>query len=139
MSKKSLTVLLAEDDPDDQVLIKDAFSSFDATLYLHVVSDGQSVLDYLQEHSSDHFPCLIVLDYNMPCMNGLETLKELRKEPRYHNIPKVILTTSTDPFCRQQCLANGADKFIVKPIFYQQLVNIARELMEWCVVGLPEK
>jgi CheY-like chemotaxis protein len=136
MTKKSLTVLLAEDDQDDRLLITEAFSFIDATLYLHVVPDGKSALDYLDELTPEQYPCLIVLDYNMPLMNGLEVLQALQHNQRYHNIPKVILTTSHDYNFRKACLQSGADKYLFKPTSYSELIAIARDLMEWCGAGI---
>jgi CheY-like chemotaxis protein len=139
MTQKSLTILLADDDPDDQMLIADAFTAIDTTLYLNVVGDGHAVLDYLQKLSSEQFPCLIVLDYNMPGLNGLEVLRLLRGDSRYKNIPKVILSTTDNPQFVKECMNNGADKYLIKPVSYQSLVGIARELMEWCTAGIQAK
>lgn len=139
MTHKSLTILLADDDPDDQMLIADAFTAIDTTLYLNVVGDGHAVLHYLKMLSSEQFPCLIVLDYNMPGLNGLEVLQQLRQDSRYHHIPKVILSTTDNPHFVKECISNGADKYLIKPVNYQSLVGIARDLMEWCTAGIQAK
>jgi len=136
MYEKSLTLLLADDDPDDRMLIADAFSSIDAALYLHVVGSGDEVLSYLNRQSSHEFPCLIVLDYNMPGMNGLQVLQHLRGDSRYRRIPKVIMSTTANPHFVKACMENGADKYLVKPVSYPELVTIARELFTWCTAGI---
>jgi CheY-like chemotaxis protein len=138
MKEKSLTVLLADDDPDDCLLITDAFSAINARLFLHVVSNGHEVLSYLRRQSSHDFPCLIVLDYNMPGLNGLQVLQQLRGDSRYQRIPKVVLSTTANPHFVTACMENGADKYLVKPVSYQELVGIAQELFEWCTTGIEQ-
>ena len=132
MSNKSFTILFAEDDPDDRQLLLEAFSTIDATLYLHMVEDGKSALAYLEASADPDLPCLIVLDYNMPELSGAEVLKHICGDERYNKIPKVVLSTSDAPDYVQECLKYGADKYLVKPTSFGKLVSIARELLEWC-------
>ena len=132
MGNTSLTILLAEDDPDDRQLILEAFSKIDSTLYLHMVADGKSALAYLNSLQDSALPCLIVLDYNMPQLNGPEVLKHLCTNERYITSPKVVLSTSDAPTYIQECLKYGANKYIVKPTNFDELVNIAKGLLDWC-------
>lgn len=131
-----LTILLADDDPDDIEMITTAFNFADTTLHLHTVEDGVVALDYLEAVSPEDSPCLIILDYNMPRMNGLEVLKLLKDKKRYQFIPKVIMTTSNHEQLKKNCLENGADKFLVKPNTYSELINIAKDLIRWCREGI---
>jgi DNA-binding response OmpR family regulator len=113
-----------------------AFSFVDTKLYLHAVEDGVSAVEYMNQLTEDQYPCLIVLDYNMPLMNGLEVLQQLRMNSNYAQVPKIILTTSANAVFKKACLENGADKYLVKPRSYTELVNIARDLIEWCTAGI---
>ena len=108
-------VLLAEDDEDDQELITLAFNKATSTHKLHIANNGQEVLEYLSNLSLQHLPCLIVLDLNMPVLDGLQTLEALKKMDRYQDIPKVIFTTSDSSDDRAKCLAIGANAYVVKP------------------------
>lgn len=129
METKPRTILHVEDDPDDRILTKDAFRFVDKEVVFHSVNDGEAALLYLLHLSREEYPFLILLDYNVPKLNGLETLKLLQRSPLYKNIPAVMLTTSRDPLYRQKCLEAGASKFYVKPVIYKELVAIARELL----------
>ena len=126
------TILIAEDDLDDLELIRDAFSELDASFNLHTVQDGRGVLDYLETQPSHALPCLIVLDYNMPLVTGVEVLKTICHDPRYESIPKVILSTSSTPRNIDECLRNGAHAYRIKPSNFAALVDIAQEMLQLC-------
>ncbi len=127
-----LTILLAEDDPDDQELIKEAFSEADVSFVLQIVKDGKSAIKYLEATPDKKLPCLIVLDYNMPELNGAEVLQHLYDKPRYKNIPKVILSTSGNQYYVQEALKKGAYAYKIKPSNYTKLVEIAKEMIDLC-------
>ena len=86
--RKTPLILLADDNPDDQSFIRDAFSYVNANVLLDVVDDGMELLQHLKTTPENELPSLIVLDYNMPKLNGAEVLNALLKEPRYKSIPK---------------------------------------------------
>jgi CheY-like chemotaxis protein len=130
---KSYTILLADDDPDDQQLIIEAFSKINARIYLHPVPDGKSALHYLNRQDQEDLPCLIVLDYNMPEKNGAEVLKHLCLEDRYRDIPKAVLSTSNAPHYVEECLRFGANKFLVKPTSFEKLLSTVQELLDLCI------
>jgi CheY-like chemotaxis protein len=96
------------------------------------VNDGKELIDFLTTTSDNKLPCLIVLDYNMPEMNGAQVLQMLTCDQRYHNIPKIILSTSSNPKYIQDCLHKGAKAYRVKPDNFSQLVTIAKEMLELC-------
>ena len=129
---KSYTILLADDDPDDQELILLAFSKVSPNFNLHIVNNGKEVLDFLSSSTDGKLPCLIVLDYNMPELNGAQVLQTLHSTDRYEGIPKVVLSTSNNPTYIKDCLVKGADAYKVKPDSFSQLVNIAKEMLDMC-------
>lgn len=123
-------ILLAEDDEDDQELIRMAFEKADAESMLKVVCNGQEALELLSRHNT--LPCLIVLDLNMPLLNGIDTLKELNRLPAYQRIPKVILTTSDAEHNRRISYSYGALDYFVKPSTLADFVNTAKKIIEYC-------
>lgn len=130
--RESYTILLAEDDPDDQELLVHAFTQISNSFSLHIVNDGKEVMDFLSATSDNKLPCLIVLDYNMPELNGAEVLQRLTHEKRYDKIPKIILSTSSNPKYIQDCLCKGANAYKVKPDNFSQLTVLAKEMLDLC-------
>ena len=130
--KENYTILLAEDDPDDQELIVHAFTEVSNSFSLHIVNDGKEAIDFLASASDSKLPCLIVLDYNMPELNGAQVLQLLTGNKRYEHIPKIILSTSGNPTYVQDCLHKGADAYRVKPDNFTGLISLAREILEMC-------
>ncbi len=90
-----LNIFLADDDGDDQELLKDAFFTIDASINFHLAENGKAALHYLKSLPTANLPCLIVLDYNMPELNGAEVLKIIANEEKFIDVPKVIWTTSS--------------------------------------------
>lgn len=129
---ESYTILLAEDDPDDQELIVHAFTEASPSFNLHIVNDGKEVFDFLATTTDSKLPCLIVLDYNMPEMNGAQVLQKLVANKRYEGIPKIILSTSSNPKYIKDCLHKGANAYRIKPDNFSQLVVLAKEMLEMC-------
>lgn len=130
--KESYTILLADDDPDDQELIVNAFTQISPSFTLHIVNDGKGVIEFLTAASDDKLPCLIVLDYNMPELNGAEVLQKLTSDKRYESIPKIILSTSSNPKYIQDCLHKGAYAYRIKPDNFNQLMLLAKEMLDFC-------
>lgn len=130
-----LNILLAEDDPDDQELIREAFKEINTNLSLFVVEDGNSVLSYLDKVDNDHLPSLIILDYNMPDLNGAQVLRRLSESSRYDAIPKVVLSTSSNLKYIKETEATGANAYRTKPYDFMSLVAIVREMLALCKVA----
>ena len=130
MGEHNPVILLAEDDPDDQELIRIAFSEVEGNYQLQVVNDGKEALEYLK--AAAQLPCLIVLDYNMPELNGAQVIQRLSADNRYRSIPKVILSTSSNPLYIEESLNGGASAYKIKPHNFQQLIGIAREMIGLC-------
>lgn len=122
-------VLLVEDDHDDQEFIKEAFAKADPSLLVNVVSSGKEALLSIDKAGPDELPCLILLDYNMPEMNGVELLKKVNASEKYRNISKVVFSTAKNEAYKQQSLQEGANAYIVKPHYFHELVTIISEII----------
>ncbi|WP_276504310.1 response regulator [Terrimonas pollutisoli] len=125
-------ILLGEDDIDDEDLLKEIFSDIDNSIALQFINTGRKVLSVLEAMSSGQLPSLIVLDYNMPELNGAEILKILKDNPRYDHIPKVIWSTSGSDVYKKKCLELGAKEYVIKPSSINDLSAIARRLLALC-------
>jgi CheY-like chemotaxis protein len=113
-------------------LIVHAFTEVSSSFSLHIVNDGKEAIDFLSAASDNKLPCLIVLDYNMPELNGAQVLQLLTGNKRYEHIPKIILSTSGNPTYVQDCLHKGADAYRVKPDSFNELISLAREILDMC-------
>jgi CheY-like chemotaxis protein len=125
-------ILLGEDDADDEELLKELFAAVDGAFSLVFVNNGRRLVDYLYKAPDDGLPCLIVLDYNMPELNGEEILNELKCNARFAHIPKIIWTTSQSDSYKRRCLAAGADDYIIKPASVNELVETIRYMTSFC-------
>ena len=123
-------ILLGEDDIDDEELLKEIFLTIDPALLLVFVNNGRKILTTLDTATS--LPCLIVLDYNMPELNGAEMLAELGKDPRYDHVPKIIWSTSGAEKYKNLCMGLGARDYITKPSSVRELTEAARYMLSFC-------
>jgi CheY-like chemotaxis protein len=129
-----LTILMADDDEDDRDLARDAFQDAGLEGEIRFVIDGQDLLDYLrdQDRQAQHDrPAIVVLDLNMPRMDGREALTEMKADDSLCEIPVVVLTTSKDTQDVQRCYCAGASSFIAKPVTHAGLVDVMRRLKEY--------
>ena len=125
-------VIFADDDTDDLELITDFFKLYNRDVHVLEFKNGKEVLKFLDDFTGKaSMPLLIVLDINMPRMNGRETLVALRKHPQYKNIPVVMYTTSTHAADEAFCRAHGATWFN-KPDSVEAVRQAARILAEFC-------
>ena len=125
--EKLKTILLADDDADDRMLFEEAYRDRNDIVLLPPVVNGREVIDRLEEipHDND-LPDLIILDHNMPQMNGQQTLAFLKANDRYSNIPVCICSTYADHQLTVDCMKLGAFKVSSKPITnnqYQKMMN----------------
>ena len=127
-------ILLGEDDADDQEMLKEVFTSIDTAFILFFVNKGGEMLSALGKLKDDQMPCLIILDYNMPGLNGADILRELSTNERYKNIPKVVWSTSGSDKFRSLCLELGALDYVIKPNNITDLEKIARYMLSLCLV-----
>ncbi|MGL6339689.1 MAG: response regulator [Waterburya sp.] len=136
-------ILLVEDNPDDRELMKLAFAEAEVAHNLIVVSDGIEALNYLlgQAESSEDssvgvsnnrdltsLPAVILLDLNLPRINGIEVLQRIRAHPQTRLLPVVIISSSNEPQDIIDSYINGCNSYIRKPIHFTQLQNFVREI-----------
>jgi CheY-like chemotaxis protein len=142
---KMITILLADDDPDDRQLTRDAFVENRLANSLDTVEDGEELLDYLHRRgkfgnlNGNPLPGLILLDLNMPRKDGREALKELKLNPDFRRIPIVVLTTSKAEEDILRSYDLGVNSYITKPVTFKSLVEIVKVLGRYWfeVVELP--
>jgi CheY-like chemotaxis protein len=134
MKSEHLNILLADDDPDDRMLVRDALEESHSPHQLTCVEDGEQLLDYLR-HRGSHFTTyesaqhyLILLDLNMPRKDGREALREIKADPHLRRIPVVVLTTSQAVEDIASTYDLGASSFIVKPRNFETLVDLIRTI-----------
>jgi CheY-like chemotaxis protein len=139
-------ILVAEDNEDDVLLLQEAFRKAGATSRLHVVVDGAEALSYLKNEgaysdtSKCPFPDLMLLDLNMPRVNGFEVLEWLRQQPRFGRLMVHVLTASSREEDVKRAYDLGANGFVVKPSRVDELVAFASALHTWHrLVCLPPK
>lgn len=146
MSKNDIIILMADDDEDDRFMARDAFELNRLNNELYFVKDGVELLDYL--HNEGEFtdpekaprPGLILLDLNMPRMDGREAMKVIKSDPELRSIPIVVLTTSSAEEDVVRSYDLGVNSFITKPVTFQGLVEIIKQTgIYWFeIVNLPE-
>ncbi len=124
-------ILLGEDDIDDQEILEEIFSTEDTSLNLQFFNNGQKVISHLED-AADNLPCLIVLDFNMPELNGAEILKKLSGNDRFNSIPKIVWSTSDSPVYKAMCLELGACDYLVKPSSINALRDIVKQMLSYC-------
>jgi CheY-like chemotaxis protein len=125
-------VLYADDDVDDLQLVKDAFEEHSSNVDLVTVKDGVEALSYLKNIIEENMtPCLIILDINMPRMNGKETLLRLREIKQLESVPVILFTTSSQTLDKKFAQQYNAG-FITKPIDTTQLNIISDQFIEHC-------
>lgn len=125
------TIFLAEDDMDDQEFLTEALRAIDDSIRLFSFSTGIKFMNGLSQTSDEDLPGLIVLDYNIPELNGAEILAQLSQQERYAAIPKLVWSTSDSELYRQNCLAFGASAYLVKPSSIKGISAIAEEMLAY--------
>jgi CheY-like chemotaxis protein len=127
MSKQH--ILWADDDMDDLMLMRHVLQDIGKNYEISEVSNGQEALDYLEEaKSKDNLPSLVILDMNMPVLNGKETLSIIKKDESLKNIPLVFFTTSNSELDKMYCKRFGVE-MITKPPQYSSLREAVRKLL----------
>lgn len=146
-SGKPITILMADDDRDDCLLVKDAFIESRLVNDLRFVEDGEDLMDYLYNRSkySDVTvaprPGLVLLDLNMPRKDGREALMEIKADPDLRGIPIVVLTTSKQEEDILRSYDVGANSYITKPVTFKGLVEVIKSLGKYWldIVELPRE
>lgn len=131
-------ILLVEDNPDDELLAMRALKKNNILNEVRVAHDGAEALDYLEGLNGDEaLPELILLDLQLPKVNGLEVLKAIRQNPRTQLLPVVILTSSDEEKDLISSYQLGANSYIRKPVDFTQFVEAVQQLgIYWLVLNL---
>jgi CheY-like chemotaxis protein len=127
-------ILVIDDDSEDMVIIREAMEMISADNVMLFAEDGEQALQLLDTRFvSDHnVPCLIVLDLNMPKMNGTQTLETLKADNRFRDIPVIIYSTSINPFEQAKCVNLGAHSYITKPVSLKESLETAQVFLDFC-------
>jgi CheY-like chemotaxis protein len=142
---RSIIILIADDDPDDRMLAKEAWEESRLANEVHFVNDGEELMDYLYRRgnfaslNATSRPGVILLDLNMPRKVGREALKEIKADPKLRQIPIVVLTTSKAEEDIYRSYDLGVNSFITKPVTFESLVEVMKTLGKYWfeIVELP--
>ena len=137
-------ILLVEDNPDDVELTRLAFEEASVANHLVVVRDGAEALDYLfargryASRDPGALPSIVLLDLNLPKLDGREVLQAIRADPATRELPVIVLTTSAEPFDVEASYALGVNSYIQKPVDFEQFVWAVRQVgLYWLVLNQP--
>ena len=137
-------ILLVEDNPDDVELTRLAFEEANVANQLIVAADGAEALDYLfargrhAGRNAADLPSIVMLDLNLPKVDGREVLQAIRANPATRDLPVIVLTTSAEPFDVEASYALGVNSYIQKPVDFEQFVWAVRQVgLYWLVLNHP--
>ncbi|GAB4019440.1 response regulator [Spirosoma migulaei] len=128
MAISSPHVWIVDDDTDDQYLFEQAFKTLVPPILIRSLYDGEELLPALEQ--SDALPDLVILDLNMPRLNGFEALQLLRAEPLFQELPVVVLSTSSVEQDRERALQLGANGFLTKPPTLDRILALFGQLVQ---------
>jgi CheY-like chemotaxis protein len=130
LQKTRFVVIYADDDQDDLLLMREAFSKYDNSVEMITVNDGTDLLEYLNVvYHTNLLPILIILDINMPKLNGKETLKAIRKIELFNTIPVILYSTSSSAVDKEFASQHEAT-FFSKPYTYSELEKVTEKFLE---------
>lgn len=132
------SILLVEDDAVDAMTVKRALKDINVTNKLIVRGNGEEALTYLRDPANPP-PCIILLDLNMPKMNGIEFLRIAKNDAHFRSIPVVVLTTSKDEQDLFETFNLSVAGYMLKPVEYPHFVEVVRNInLYWTLSELPE-
>ena len=139
MQNTNRPILLVEDNPIDLDLTQRAFATKKILNPIQVARDGEEALDYIERwDKGEPRPVVILLDLNLPKINGLEVLRKIKSHPEYKTIPVVILTTSSESTDLQTAYQSGANSYIVKPVDLNKFIDVANHIdIYWNIINKP--
>ncbi|SFG01883.1 response regulator [Pontibacter chinhatensis] len=145
-NRRTIVILIADDDAEDRMLVKEALDESRLKNQVQFVENGEDLLDYLHNRGKyadkEQYPTpgLILLDLNMPKKDGREALKEIKSDERLRVIPVVVLTTSKAEEDILRTYDLGVSSFITKPVTFASLVDVMRTLSKYWfeIVELPK-
>lgn len=135
--KSKKPILLVEDDEVDVMTVKRSLKDLKVSNRLDVAGNGEEAVEFLNEPQND-LPCLVLLDINMPRMNGIEFLRIIKRDDRLKKIPVVVLTSSSEDQDKMDSFGLGIAGYMVKPADYQKFVEVIRAIdFYWTLSELP--
>ncbi len=144
ISTNDVEILLVEDNPNDVELTLRALKKNHLANRVHVVRDGEEALDFIfargqySNRSVENGPKVILLDLKLPKVDGIQVLRDVRADSRTHNLPVVVLTTSSEERDIVGTYRLGVNSYIVKPVNFEKFVDVVRELgFYWLVLNRP--
>ncbi len=132
--KPDQALLLVEDDSIDAMTVRRSLRELGSPNPLHHVTDGEAALAFLRDPANPR-PGLILLDINMPRMNGIEFLEHAKKDPDLCSIPVVVLTTSKEDTDRFNSFSKNVAGYMVKPVDYDQFVEVMRKIRDYWMLS----
>lgn len=130
---KKQTILCVDDDQDDLLLIQESLEDANGNFEIIEARNGRQALDLLQQlKNTNDLPCLIILDFNMPVLNGKETLSLIKKEEALKDIPVVVFTTSGSESDKRYCHMYGVE-MMTKPPNFKSFRSIVQMLLKICI------
>jgi len=142
--ERQIEVLLVEDDPGDVVMTREAFQDYKVHNTLHVVNDGTEAMAFLRqegEYADRPRPDLVLLDLNLPKMDGREVLEAIKSDPNLSSIPVVVLTTSENEDDVLRSYSLHANAYVTKPVDFERFIEVVRQIDDFfiSVVRLPRR
>lgn len=131
----STAILLVEDDPGDVFLFREALRNTSLEYELHVADNGEKALDFMHRRppfAGARRPDLVVLDLNLPRINGIEVLREIRALPEFGELPVIVLTTSKSDTDARLCRELGANAFLSKPPAFDEFLAVGQTIERFC-------
>lgn len=142
MNRRSLAILMVEDNPMDAELALRALRKHKVSNQISVARDGEEALDYVYQRrrfaANAPVPALILLDIRLPKLDGIEVLREIKGHPIYRTVPVVMLTTSQEEADVRTSYELGANSYIVKPVDFEKFLEVVRQIdLYWLLTNLP--
>jgi CheY-like chemotaxis protein len=134
-------ILLIEDNPMDADLTRRAFARRKVINPLEVARDGEEALAYLERwDAGEILPVVILLDINLPKINGLEVLRMFKSSPTIQKVPIIVLTTSAEDRDIETAYKLGANSYIVKPVEFEKFLDVAGQIdLYWNMINIPPR
>ena len=137
--KSSKPILLVEDDKVDAMTVKRALDDLKVTNSLEITTNGEEAIAFLRDSEKD-MPCIILLDLNLPKMNGIEFLQIVKTDENLKQIPVIVLTGSREDEDKVASFSLGVVGYIIKPADYMQFVDAVRAIdYYWTISELPDE
>ena len=138
MDDHALNILLVDDDEIDVMTVKRAFSKANIANKLFVATDGYEALDLLRSDAIPALRRLVLLDLNMPRMNGIEVLRAIRADPSLHALTVIVLTTSNEDRDRVEAYQLNVAGYLLKPVTFHAFADVMTTLNKyWTLMEMP--